>query len=71
MDILFVKFRFTNLKILIMSYSMNKWQKKINKLILLLILFSLKFNIISTYFVYFNNYVEFKKLNHVTSRPKG
>ena len=45
--------------------------KKINKLILLLILFSLKFNIISTYFVYFNNYVEFKKLDHVTSRPKG
>ena len=31
----------------------------------------LEFNIISTYFVYFNNYLEFKKFNHVTSRPKG
>ena len=49
---------------------MNKWQK-MNKIILLLILFSLKFNIIITYFVYFNNCLEFKKLNHVTSRPKG
>ena len=35
---------------------MNKWQK-MNKTILLLTLFSLKFNIISTYFVYFNNII--------------